>query len=1094
MGILTRRNYRNEYLFSGIYLQDIIQRSVTDENIKATFKTIKEWREYADRTSLEKWITTYIEPVLDTLGFGHHHNQEQTNILVLFPDIDKTERMSLCYIVSPGEDINCTLRGKHWAEKIIRNLRKYDFQWGILTDGFYWRIYHTKESTPYETYMEVDLENILNSENYTAFQLFYFFSRPDNFVRGENEECKFDTYKKKSAKTTEYIEENLRVAIERTEVGGEGALQTLCLGYLHALNKDTYSEEERICIYRGATLYLFRLLFLFYATARNLLKEVSIEAFESVVQDSFQLHTQGGIQNNSYDLWHRLQNLFAKIDLTYDGGLFNPYESNLTRFIEETKITDPFLSEIVFGLGYYQKAKGNFVSMEYRDLSVRHLGSLYEGLLEHKLFIAEENTVVRKFGKKIQFIPGSKAGKIKRSDTIIKKGKVYFSEDAKERKLTGSYYTPEDVVEYIVKNTVDTLLQEKKKKLMDEIKPVIDEIKTAINESERNRFKLFINDRILKFIEEEVLSLSVLDPTMGSGHFLVNATNHIANFIVELSNETTNYTNNVKNELVDISSSDSNPVYWRRRVVESCIYGVDLNPLAVELAKLCLWITTAFKEKPLSFLNHHLKQGNALVGVCISDLEKYLKKSKSEYGLFMQLYISSIEQAAESFKKKLSKLTQTREDIEEKKEVLEELDKELAPYKQLCNLFTHHLLDEIDEEIFLSQVESWNKSGTTNDTRITNRISKDLNSLNSKNFFHWELEFPDVFHGDNPGFDCVIGNPPYVKKADVRYSITSSLCSEVQNIYAPILAGAIDRLTDRGWMGFIVPNSSSCSLAYISLRKVFRDNLNYLKIANFSIRPQPIFKGVMQRVSIITGTKGKSENALVFTTRYIRPTAEDRPRLLKMIEFVESSQFAWIYEGFIPKLGNSLDLSIFEKLMSMPNKISRFMSSGNDDLKSLYFHDSGESYWTKALNFVPRGERNGKQVIASKWKKISVHSDVLSVILCILNSGLFYWFWLATSDCRDLTLNTVKIFPMHGKEIALLHKKEFDSMADKLMDIYKQNTKMVEKRKDYKSPEIKVNQCKHIIDLIDDRIAIIYGLSDRELDYIKSFDSNVRVG
>ncbi len=726
--------YQNEYLFSETYLQDITKRPVTDENLRATLKTIKEWRDYANYISLEKWITTYIGPVLDTLGFGHHQEQEQANILVLFPDIDKTEPISLCYVVPPGEDINCTLRGKHWAEKIIQNLRKYNFQWGILTDGFYWRIYYTKEPTPYETYLEVNLENILKSENYAAFQIFYFFFRPDNFAREENKECKFDTYKEKSAKTTEYIEKNLRAAIERTEVGGEGALQTLCLGYLNTLNKDRYSEEEHIRIYRGATLYLFRLLFLFYSSARNLLKEENIEAFKNIVQDSLHLHTQGGVQSNSYDLWHRLQNLFAKIDLTYDGGLFNPYESNLTYFIEENKITNPFLSEVIFGLGYYQRSKRDFVLIEYRDLSVRHLGSLYEGLLEHKLFIAEENMVVRKFGKKIQFIPEFKAGKIKRADTIIKKGKVYFSEDAKERKLTGSYYTPEDVVEYIVKNTVDALLQEKEKKLMDKIKPAIDEIKTAANESEQGRLELFINDKILKFIEEEVLSLSVLDPTMGSGHFLVNATNHIANFIVELLNKTTNYTNNVKNELVDISvisGLDSDPAYWRRRVVESCIYGVDLNPLAVELAKLCLWIATTFKEKPLSFLNHHLKQGNALVGVRISDLEKYLKKSKGEYNLFTQSYVDSIKQAGVSYKEKLSKLTETREGIEEKKEELAELDKELSPYKQLCNLFTHHLLGEIDEETFLSQVESWSKPETTNNT---NKTFKGLNSLNSKDF------------------------------------------------------------------------------------------------------------------------------------------------------------------------------------------------------------------------------------------------------------------------------------------------------------------------------------------------------------------------
>jgi len=1086
------RNYRNEYLFSGIYLQDIIQRPVTDENIKATFKTIKEWREYADKTSLEKWITIYIEPILDTLGFGHHQDQKQTNIFVLFPDIDKMESMSLCYVVSPGENINCTLKGKHWAEKIIRNLRKHNFQWGILTDGFYWRIYHTKESTPYETYLEVDLENILKNRNYTVFQLFYFFFRPDNFTRGENKECKFDTYKEKSAKTTEYIEKNLKAAIERTEAGGEGALQTLCLGYLNVLKKDTYSEEERIHIYRGATLYLFRLLFLFYATARNLLEEESIEAFKSVVQDSFQLHTQGGIQNNSYDLWHRLQNLFAKIDLTYDGGLFNPYESNLTRFIEVTKITDPFLSEIIFGLGYYQKSKGNFVSMEYRDLSVRHLGSLYEGLLEHKLFIAEENTVVRKSGKKIQFISESKTGKIRRSDTVIEKGKVYFSEDAKERKLTGSYYTPEDVVEYIVKNTVDTLLQEKKKKLMNEIKPAIDEIKTAINESERGRFKLFIDDKILKFIEEEVLSLSVLDPTMGSGHFLVNATNHIANFIVELLNETTNYTNNVKNELVDISGLDSNPAYWRRRVVESCIYGVDLNPLAVELAKLCLWITTAFKEKPLSFLNHHLKQGNALVGVRISDLEKYLKKSKSEYGLFMQLYISSIEQAAESFKKKLSKLTQTREDIEEKKEVLEELDKELAPYKQLCNLFTHHLLDEIDEEIFLSQVESWNKSGTTNDTNTTNKTSKD--------FFHWELEFPDVFHGDNPGFNCVIGNPPYVQQQDIVYNPIISKTKKCRNTYAFIIEESVVLIRSRGMYGFIIPMSSICTERMFPLQNLLNSQSWKIKITNFAERPGKIFTGVEQKVSIILGVKKDKGNKFcqILSSGYIQWNTGERKILFsqnsKKICYVNCETF--IKSSSIPKLSKDVEINILRKLYNMSHKIIDITINNNPEVRICY-HAIGR-YWLTAFDFIPIYKRGDKIGVSSDYKILDLENEELKdFIICLLNSSLFYWYWITYSDCFHLTKKFIEGFPVPFKKIQdKLYSNGVNRLCRELMIDYQKNS--ILKTTNYSTgkithQEFSPSKSKKIIDKIDSTLGGFYDLSKLEINFICNFHSKFRM-
>lgn len=599
------KNYRNEYLFSETYLQNITQLPIIDENLKNSFRTIKGWRDEVDNTSPESWINTYIENIFDTLKFGHQRNSEkEPNILMLFPDIDKIMAMSLCYIIPPEEDINCTLKGKFWAEKIIRNLRKNNFQWGILTDGFCWRIYHTTEPNPYETYVEINLETILNSQDYAAFQIFYFFFRPDNFVRTKSGECNFDNYKDKSEKTTKYIEENLRAAIER-EGEGKGVLQTLCSGYLNTLSQKNYSEKDNKYIYDGAIIFLFRILFLFYSTSRDLLKRESIEKFQNIIKDSFRFCNEGGLKNDSYNLWNRLQGLYVEINEKYNGGLFNYYESDITKFIEETKVTDPFLSEVIFGLAYYQKSKGSFAPIEYRDLSVRHLGSLYEGLLEHNLFVAPESMVIRKSVNNIRYIPESKAGNVTRSDTLLLKGKIYFSEDANERKLSGSYYTPEDVVEYIVKNTVDSLLEEKGKEIIEEITPFIDDMDIAVNESELKRLEQYIDDRIYKFVEEKILAFSVLDPTMGSGHFLVNATNHITNFIVKLLNEYPGSNSKI----------DSNPKIWRRKVVENCIFGVDLNPRAVELAKLCLWIATTFKEKPLSFLNHHLKKGNALVGI-----------------------------------------------------------------------------------------------------------------------------------------------------------------------------------------------------------------------------------------------------------------------------------------------------------------------------------------------------------------------------------------------------------------------------------------------------------------------------------------------
>src|SRR6266700_2998240 len=123
-----------------------------------------------------------------------------------------------------------------------------------------------------------------------------------------------------------------------------------------------------------------------------------------------------------------------------------------------------------------------------------------------------------------------------------------------------------------------------------------------------------------------VLNIKVLDPAMGSGHFPVEATEYIARFLVE----------NVEYPFSD-TGGEADLAYWRRRVVQSCIYGVDLNPLAVDLAKLSLWLATVAKDRPLSFLDHHLRCGNSLVGAHFADLRIQTAGTQKKGGKKAQL-------------------------------------------------------------------------------------------------------------------------------------------------------------------------------------------------------------------------------------------------------------------------------------------------------------------------------------------------------------------------------------------------------------------------------------------------------------------------
>jgi len=562
---------------------------------------------------------------------------------------------------------------------------------------------------------------------------------------------------------------------------------------------------------------------------------------------------------------------------------------------------------------------------------------------------------------------------------------------------------------------------------------------------------------------------------MGSGHFLVNATNHIANFIVEILNEYPGYNSEI----------DSNPGLWRRRVVEGCIYGVDLNPLAVELAKLCLWITTAFKEKPLSFLNHHLKQGNALVGVRISDLEEYLTKARGlKHDLFMQSYINSIKQAAESYKKKLSKLTEAREDIEKKKEILSELDEELAPYKYLCNLFTHYLLGKMNESDFLSQVESWSES---------KKSQKVLASLNSKDFFHWDLEFPDVFYGDNSGFDCVIGNPPYVEysKVKTQYQLIECETKGCNNLYAFVVERSLNLIKQRGRFSMIVPIWGNSNPEYLALREIILKNSRDIWLSHFAVRPSKIFHNVDMNLTIMTILKelNNQEAKVLRTTNYIRWYNNERKNLFDMIKYVEIDVKNIINDldyMLFPKIGSPLEVSILKKLLTIKNRINKYLAKDQDEKIDIFVH-SGGRYWRKAFDEYYIREINLK--LNSNWKKISLKKKYAYSIACLFNSSFFYWFWIVFSDCYNVRRNFLDLVPINFNDKRL---RNFDELYWELVNDYKRNVVINENYKYENKYIFDVSKSKPIIDQIDVEFAKHYGFEQEEIDFIINYDIRFR--
>ncbi|GAP21871.1 Eco57I restriction-modification methylase domain-containing protein [Leptolinea tardivitalis] len=839
--------YHNETLFSEIYLEEIT-RQTENADVLASLKVLGEYREYADTHNLQSWKESYVHEVLSALGFFAQFKSDHITYLFPMGSSGAENPLSLCYVLLPEDNLDNTTIGRNWAEKIIRALRANDLQWGLLTNGKQWRIYHQDEPTPYETYLEIDLEAILADKAKEAYQIFHKFMKAENFAIHEDGKCQFDRFKQESQDKIDYIEKELANALKQREEGGKGVLSDLCMGYVEELRRrkegDLDDEGLRKKIYHGAMLYMFRLLFLFYADARRLLSDENHDLLSKVESECRVRHDGIDSGDLTFPIWDSLEHIFVDIDQTYNGGLFSPQESEFTRFLSDTRIGDSYLANVIFNLTTYREKNGQEKPISYRDMSVRHLGTLYEGLLEHKLFIAKEDTEVKVAKSVVQFIPVSQGGKLVIGQ-YLPVGSVYFAGDPSERKSTGSYYTPEYIVDYIVRNSVGEKLKELKATFLVKEKENLEAFTQAVDEVERSSLASMLEENALEFIRHKVLQLSVLDPAMGSGHFLVNATNLIANSITVLLNEF-----EIEGQL------PSGTAYWRRWVVENCIYGVDLNPLAVELAKLSLWILSMAKDQPLSFLKHHLKCGNSLVGARLDDIGNYpFTSNKNEAGQISLFerdpdYKAAVEKAILRSQMIASQSSSVRHEVEEKKVWLDEIEQILAGYKAICNVHTGLFFNNtaVSENQYKMMVDR-------KDFSLAFSLEKD------SQYFNWELEFPLIFMNQN-GFNCVIGNPPYlftrnegIVKAEKDYFYSAfKTQSDQLNTFCLFLEQCFHILRENGALGFITPNNWLTISSFSSLRKFLLESANNIKIANVL---EKVFESANVDSAILIFSKGR---------------------------------------------------------------------------------------------------------------------------------------------------------------------------------------------------------------------------------------------
>jgi hypothetical protein len=666
-------------------------------------------------------------------------------------------------------------------------LNKTEHLWAIATNGFRWRLLRDSSLMTRLTYIEFDLEQILNGENFAEFGLFYrLFHRsrlPE--TADDADKCLLEYYHQESLQQGGRVRDRLRDGVEKALIQlGNGFIQHRDSENLRQKLSNNYELRSRsvsdslrgvaignitnYALYRQLLRLIYRLLFLMVAESRNLLligedtekariylEYYSIERLRELAERP-RYHREG-----FQDIWQGLRVTFKLFDENWRGQILglSPLNGDLFGSQTLTDLDDCGIDnyDLLTGircLSLYED-KGQTRRVNYAALDVEELGSVYESLLD--------------------FHP-----QIKQNQGIYEFNLVFGS----DRKTTGSYYTPPQLVQQLIKTALEPVIEEKLKNVTpsrshalhgnvdpEALSPGTIEVEPQRVHSQPESG----NERL----EQALLSIKVIDPACGSGHFLLAAARRIGK------------------ELAKVRTGESQPApeplrQAVRDVIQNCIYGVDLNPLAVDLCKVALWIEGFATGKPLNFLDHRIKCGNSLVGVLDLDCldagipddafkavtgdDKKLatdlkKRNKKERGTDLQGQLSlfnNIEVQRDEYIENARELgdfgESTPQDVKKKEEKYQELRKIPGWWRDFsaCNLWTAAFFITLTEQNSQLQLLPTTAAlvQVLNGNLTNQRLIDAANNLaKEKNFFHWPLEFPEVF--EDGGFSCVLGNPPW---------------------------------------------------------------------------------------------------------------------------------------------------------------------------------------------------------------------------------------------------------------------------------------------------------------------------------------------
>ena len=741
-------------------------RSVMDQMHQAYSAARKYWDAFSARLdhsrvspvtlTRQDWATKFYE-LLDYLPLQYQQSGLEAGG-TSFPISYLTgawESAAPIHIVGIDQDLDQRADRRRTPHSLTQDyLNRSEALWGMVTNGAKLRLLRDSARLSKPTYLEFDIQAMMEGNAYGDFAALYRLLHATRLPQSgmAPHECLLESYYNQG------IEEGGRVR-EKLRDGVKSALEILGTALVQhpgnePLRTALGTRLDQVAYYRQLLSFVYRMLFLMVTEERRFLfsstdiqRQRIYDRYYSIsnLRNRAEQYSAGDTHS---DLWIGLSETFRifrneesaqALDLSpLNGELFG---SDACKDIEEASCTNEDFLRAMRALSTFND-DGIRRRVNYAHLDVEEFGSVYESLLDYR--------------------PVVDLGQISSAQPIFQLAA------GTERKQTGSYYTPPELVRELVESALVPVMEER--------------LATAKTQEDKER---------------TLLDLKVCDPASGSGHFLLAAARRIARELAKVRTE----------------EDEPNPASYRtalRDVVRHCIYAVDKNPLAVDLCKVALWIESHAVSLPLGFLDHHIKCGDSLIGVIdTSVLEKgipneayravtgdnkdaatfYRRRNTKELQGQRPLNLGGLSYLMQSIARDFAAFGDLEEsnpdEVHAKENLYNEMrgpDSDWWERKTACDLWTYAFFASLQ----MPGTDGLDSVPTTDDVRKAvhqpagsngKLVGRAVQSSSELGFFHWPLEFPEVF--DTGGFDVVLGNPPWERIKLVEKEYFESRDSEI---------------------------------------------------------------------------------------------------------------------------------------------------------------------------------------------------------------------------------------------------------------------------------------------------------------------------